>query len=235
MNTKTTMRSYDDFCLVLQEAGFSLAGGNDSGIYSVLPFDWAQEPPSDSPIRWHTGDPETDPWQWRVRVLAERDDVAYAKLFFGKSGYITRSWYPHFLAVRRGGRSFEDDYDDGQFSRAARRIFQAVSARGELAVHDIKGEAGFGREEASAFSKALVELQARMYITVCGEQPKISASGSANGWMSMVYCPTETFFPGIWDEANGLDYREAYEAIAAQARRLNPNVDARKLKKFIEG
>ena len=31
-------------------------------------------------------DPETDPWEWRIRVLDERDDIAYAKLFYKKSG-----------------------------------------------------------------------------------------------------------------------------------------------------
>ncbi len=53
-------------------------------------------------IAWHTEDPETDPWEWRIRVLDEYTDIAYGKLFFRKSGYITKEWYPYFLAVRRG-------------------------------------------------------------------------------------------------------------------------------------
>ena len=229
------IRGYEDFCAALMEAGFSMGGGNASGIYSVLPFDWNEEPAYETPVRWHTGDVQTDPWQWRVRVLREREDIAYAKLFFGKSGYITRPWYPYFLAARRNGRSIEEDYHGGNISRTAMRIYRAVASHGSLAVHDIKRVAAFERVEAAAFSKALVELQSRMHLTVCGEQPKISANGSTNGWMSMEYCLADTFFAGAWDEANALGREAAGEAIARQILTLNPDADARKIKKFIEG
>jgi len=43
-----------------------------------------------APVRWHTGDPGTSPWEWRIRVLDERDDIAYPKRFYKKSGYITK-------------------------------------------------------------------------------------------------------------------------------------------------
>ncbi len=91
---------FQEFCDELLESGFSMGGGNAKGIYAVVPFDW-KNPVQGCPIAWHTGDPETDPWEWRMRVLEERDDIAYGKVFFGVSGYITREWYPYFLAVRR--------------------------------------------------------------------------------------------------------------------------------------
>ncbi|MCA5960928.1 hypothetical protein LC724_11655 [Blautia sp. RD014234] len=90
------IRSYEDFTEVLLEAGFSMGGGSSEGIYSIINWEWDKEPPYETPVRWHTGDRETDPWEWRMRVLDERDDIAYAKCFFKKSGYITRQWYPCF-------------------------------------------------------------------------------------------------------------------------------------------
>ena len=87
------IRNYSDFCEELLKCGFSMGGGNARGIYALISFDWKNVPP-DSPIVWHTGDPETDPWEWRMRVLQERDDIAYGKVFFGASGYITKEWYP---------------------------------------------------------------------------------------------------------------------------------------------
>ena len=69
-------------CEELLAAGFSMAGGNSKGIYAVVPFDWKANDVFDTPVRWHTGEPETDPWEWRMRVLEERDDIAYAKVFF---------------------------------------------------------------------------------------------------------------------------------------------------------
>ncbi|MDR1705655.1 MAG: hypothetical protein LBS19_13355, partial [Clostridiales bacterium] len=99
------LNSFNDFVKILIRAGFSIGGGNNEGIYAVVNHDWTYTPPG-SPIVWHTGDPETDPWEWRVRVLNERSDIAYAKCFFKKSGYITQEFYPYFLALRRGRREF---------------------------------------------------------------------------------------------------------------------------------
>ena len=47
-----------------------------------------------------------------MRVLEERTDIAYSKVFFKTSGFITREWYPYFYAVRRNGESFEEVYRD---------------------------------------------------------------------------------------------------------------------------
>ncbi len=41
------------------------------------------------PVKWHCGDQEVDPWEWRMRVLEERTDIAYSKVFRGTSGFIT--------------------------------------------------------------------------------------------------------------------------------------------------
>ena len=81
------IRNYADFLRELGRAGFSLAGGSSRGIWSVVPFSWEEQPYiTDSPIRWHTEDPETDPWEWRMRLLEEGRGIAYAKLFFRIGG-----------------------------------------------------------------------------------------------------------------------------------------------------
>jgi hypothetical protein len=72
------IKDYNDFVNALLTAGFSIGGGNADGIYAVVPWGWNQEPPYETPVRWHTEDPETDPWEWRIRVLDERDDIAIA-------------------------------------------------------------------------------------------------------------------------------------------------------------
>ena len=114
------IQNYNDFVNSLLDAGFSMGGGNSEGIFSVVSWNWDEAPPYDTSVRWHTGDPETDPWEWRIRVLDEHDDIAYGKLFFKKSGYITKEWYPYFLTVRRGGKDFMDEYADGAISHFAK-------------------------------------------------------------------------------------------------------------------
>ena len=115
------IHNFADFCKELSECGFSMGGGNAKGIYAVIPYDWKEQEFVDSPVKWHTGDPETDPWEWRMRVLEERDDIAYAKVFFKTSGFITKEWYPYFYAVRRNGETFEEAYESGTISQTVRR------------------------------------------------------------------------------------------------------------------
>ena len=171
-----------------------------------------------------------------MRVLEDRDDISYAKVFFQRSGYITRAWAPAFLAARRDGATFDDAYEDGKMSHAAKRVYDVVRAGGALPVHIIRQEAGFGKEEKSRFERAIVELQMRMYITVSGRQQKRSNRGEEYGWASAVYCTTEAFWgEAVCAEAAAIPGTEAAERIAARVRTLNPDVEAKRLAKFIRG
>ena len=49
------LKDFNDFVQILLASGFSIGSGNDEG-------NWRTVPPV-SPIIWHTGDPETDPWE----------------------------------------------------------------------------------------------------------------------------------------------------------------------------
>lgn len=230
------IQNYADFINALLTAGFSMGGGNSEGIYSIITWDWQQEAPYDTPVRWHTGDAETDPWEWRMRVLDERDDIAYGKLFFKKSGYITKEWYPYFLAARRGGKTLEEEYGDGNISYLAKQIYELICEYGSLPVHGIKAMAGITKEDKSKFDKALVELQEKLYLTMCGRQQKLSKKGEEYGWSSTVLCRTEDFFgPEVFKKAAEITEKEAAETITAQILRLNPEANSRKISKFIGG
>ena len=69
-----------------------MGGGNAKGVFALIDYDWLNQDLLDTPVKWHCGDPEVDPWEWRMRVLEERRDIAYAKVFFKTSGFITREW-----------------------------------------------------------------------------------------------------------------------------------------------
>lgn len=228
------IHDFNSFCAELLKAGFSMGGGNSEGIYAVIPFSWDTVLDFNTPIKWHTGDMETDPWEWRMRVLDERDDIAYAKLFFNKSGFITMEWYPYFLRARRDGQSFEDMYQDGKMSHFAKRIYAMVSEHEALPLHAIKQLGGFTKEDKSQFDRALSELQMKMFITMCGRRQKVSAKGEAYGWSSTVFCTVERFFDAeVFSKAATLSMDEACAAIRKQVYLLNPNADEKKIKRFI--
>ena len=223
------IRNYDDFTNALLKSGFSMCGGNDDGIYTIINWNWNEAPPYETKIAWHTGDKETDPWEWRMRVLKERNDIAYAKLFNKKSGFITKEWYSYFLAVRRTDMSFYEAYDDGLMSHAAKRVYEVVEKIGKIPADYIKKEAGFSKEEKSSFDKALVELQMGLFITVCGEE-KLKA------WPSNVFCTTEHFWgEEVFEKASRLPAKVAFDEIKQQILLLNPSALDKKIKKFIFG
>jgi hypothetical protein len=229
------VKNYSDFCRKLLDAGFSMAGGNDEGVFGLIGFDWKNEPPG-SHIRWHTGDPDTDPWEWRIRVLSDQNDVSYAKVFFRKGGYITRAWCPRFLAARREGRDFAAYYADGLASLYAKRIVDTLAGRRGLPVHELKQRAGFGKEDKSRFEKALTDLQMGLFITMSGAAQKQNTYGEEYGWHSTCFCLTEEFWGAdLFEQAAKIGKREAIDAITERVYLLNPNADAKKVQKFILG
>ena len=228
------IHSFDDFCKELVRCGFSMGGGNARGIFALIDFDWTNQDQLDTPVKWHCGDPEVDPWEWRMRVLEERADIAYSKVFFKTSGFITRDWYPCFYAVRRNGESFEEAYARGGISHMAKRIYDIVSS-GEVALHEIKALGGFGKEDKALFDKALVELQMWFFITMTGQRQKQNKYGIEYGWNSTVFTTVEHF----WNQRDftipELDAAESYEMIRQQILKLNPAAEERIIRKFIRG
>ena len=233
---QTQIRDYQDFTAALLQAGFSMGGGNDEGIFALIPWSWDETPPYETPVRWHTGDANTDPWEWRMRVLDERRDIAYGKVFFKKSGFYTRDWAPYFLAARRGKAEFDGAYADGTLSHAAKRIYNTILEYGTLPLHAIKQLAGFGAEDKSRFDSSLTELQMRMFLTMCGRQQKLSQKGEEYGWYSTVFCTTEQFWgEDVFAQAAKIGKDDAVAAITERVRSINPLADEKKINKFILG
>jgi hypothetical protein len=228
------IKNYHDFITALLDAGFSGAvGGKDDGVFGLFRYGWGAE--EETGVHWHTGNPETDPWEWRIRVLSERNDVAYSKIFFRKAGYITKEWYPYFLAARRGGISFEDEYLEGTLSHFSKRIYETVLENGRLSLQEIKRIAGFKREDNSKIDSALTELQMKMYLTICEIGYKVSQKGEEYGFSYTVFSTIETFWSDIVDRAANIGADEAVEKITERLLKLNPNADRKRLKKFIKG
>ena len=223
------IHSFGDFLQDLREAGISMGGENDEGIFGLKEF-------YGSNICWHTEDMETDPWEWRMRVLNECQDIAYGKFFFQKSGYLTKDWYFLFYIVRRGNKTLQEEYEKGNVSQYAKRIYELILEHKELPLHLIKQYGGFSKEDKSKFDAGITWLQMNFYITMCGRARKQSQKGEEYGWSSTVFCLSEDFFEGkIEDYAKKTSFEEAYDKIRNQIDQLNPEAKEAKLRKFITG
>jgi len=225
------IQSYSEFLQSLLEAGFSFAyGGNDQGLFSLLKYDWTNEPP-ESALKWFSCDPELDPCCWRMRLLDERDDISYAKVFFKKAGYITKEWAPYFLAARRP-KPFDEAYADGLITHYAKTVYDYLRENGPTPADRLK----FSKEEKKQYERAAEELQMGLYITLCGQDIKISRKGDEYGWASNVFCTLEEFWPEeVFAQAAAISQEEAEEKITQRLLSINPESNPKKIRKFIYG
>ena len=44
------IKNYNDFVSALLEAGFSMGGGNSEGVFSIITWNWEEQPPYDTPV-----------------------------------------------------------------------------------------------------------------------------------------------------------------------------------------
>lgn len=104
-----------------------------------------------------------------------------------------------------------------------------------MALHEIKSLGGFGKEDKSAFDRAMIELQMGMYITMIGRKQKRSQYGIEYGWNSTVFATVEDFWSERGCAIPELDARKSYEKIRQQILRLNPAAEEKTIRKFILG
>lgn len=221
------IRCYADFLAALRKAGFSMAGSNEH-VFSLCDH-FADN------IRWHTGDPETDPWVWRRRAV-EEGDIAYGKFFFHKGGYITREWLPLFMAVRRDGMELYELYEDGAVTRMEKDAYELICGAGRISFAELKSLMGIRKESTSKFESATVKLQGRLFTVICGESRKFAATGEPYGWPINVFCPIERAFDEeLWEDACSYDAEEAETLIRNRILELNPAADEKAIRKFIRG
>ena len=101
------------------------------------------------PEDWWTGNPERDPWEWRI-LASRRGRVAYGKFFGGRAGFISKEWLPVFANYRRDGYDFDARWDDELASHRQKKImdlFMGENSDQELFSNEVKEQAGFGRAE----------------------------------------------------------------------------------------
>jgi hypothetical protein len=226
------LQNFQDFCDNLLEAGFS--GASPNPIFSVVPFSWNEPAPYPTAVHWHTGNRETDPWEWRIRVLEERKDIAYAKVFYKKAGFITREFYPYFLAIRQTEPDFLSAYQNGTISQIAKRVYEAIESSGSLPMHEIRKQAKISTEDKGKFQTALAELQERLFLTISGRAFRRNAQEEDYGWSSTVLTTTRSFWgEEVFEESAALSPQLAREILEKRISELSPNATPTQRRKFL--
>ena len=175
------------------------------------------------------------PWEWREEIAAG-GEIAYAKLFNKKAGFISREWYPDFANYRRDGYDFDARYDDGLASMASKRIMDVLlEHEAGLLSSDLKALSGFAVKGAKGFDTAMTLLQMQTYITASKFEYKQDKHGRPYGWGIGRYAVSEHVFGADYVTSRYSDQPVgSRERIMEHTAKLFPEAGAKQLEKVLK-
>ncbi len=217
------LTTYEDFVARVESLGFMALSHLLPGLPSL--GDETTE------SLWHTG-LDTDPWRWKDRV-AEEKRLAYGCILGGHKGFVTQRMYPIFYAAFHPTLSMPERWASGTISQKTWRLWQLFEEKGALNVSQVRQTLGVSRKQgASEVDTAIQQLQHEYYITVDGNERKVSAKGELYGWAVIRYRRVVDWVPAGWlDSAKDWPVAEARELILDDGVAMSKDVHRQDLAK----
>lgn len=219
----TKLTCYKEFIERVNELGFMAF----SDILPGLPSLFGETPGEN----WHTGDPETDPWQWKDRA-AEEKKLAFGCVLGGNKGFIAPHMYSLFYSACQPDEHMEELQASGLITPVVWKLWQLFQdGRGLLSTGDIRKEMGVTKKNGgSKVDKAISELERMFYITVAGNRRKTDRFGQPYGWAANVYELVENWIPQEWFSLNqGVSKEEAKDLILDRAQEISGQINRKQL------
>lgn len=220
------INSYDDFIKRVEELGFMPFSNIMEGLTSL-----SEETLEES---WHTGYPDTDPWQWKDRA-AEDKRLAFGCILGGNKGFIAPEMYSVFYRACHPEETMEELYEEGQIDQTVWQLWNIFEEKTLLNTSDIRLEMGVTQKKGgSRVDRAITELQRNFYITVAGNRRKTDKQGKPYGWPANVYDKCLNWVPDTWKaEGSVLSMEDARNSIVQAGLKMNRGIDHKKLYKIL--
>ena len=217
------LTTYEDFVARVESLGFMALSHLLPGLPS-LGDETAES-------QWHTG-LDTDPWRWKDRA-AEEKRLAYGCILGGHKGFVSQRLYPVFYAAFHPPLSMPEQWANGTVSQITWRLWQLFEEHSTLNLSQVRQIMGVSRKQgASAVDAALQQLQHEYYITVDGNERKVSARGEFYGWPVNRYNRVPDWAPAGWlDSAKDWHADEARELILDEGVAMSEGVKRQDLAK----
>ena len=167
-----TITSYKKMTAAIQNCGFLPLFANAVPGFSIEEH---------TPSRYWFSDTVDGPWEWKGPAIRESDCV-YGKFFGGKTGFISREWFPDFANYRRDGYDYDARYEEGLAPYGDKIVYDTLAARGSLLSKDLKVFSGYAHGNRQKFETIVARLQAECYIVIEDFQYEIGRSGTPYGW-----------------------------------------------------
>jgi len=191
------LRSCGDLCGLVEQTGFLPLFRSCVPGFSVEEL---------TPDEYWFKEGVEGPWEWRTMVAACHD-IAYAKLFNGKYGFVSMEVYPHLANYRRDGYDFDARVDDGLVRDSDRRLYELIAGGIQLSSDLRKAFSGKG------FESALTSLQMGTYVTCAGFDRRLNKRGEPYGWEISRYDISENVFGGYCTSAYDDEPKDSLEKI----------------------
>jgi hypothetical protein len=221
------LHHYEDFLERVETLGFLFLTDALPGFPSVLNETGADQ--------WHTGETETDPWQWKDRAAAEKK-LAFGCLLGGHKGFIAPWLHADFMRVCQPAGALEERWHEGALRPAVWDLWQQFEQRPILGSNDLSAWwKGMDHKGNAGLDTAIRELQREFFVTVAGNRQKRNRLGEPYGWPHLLYERVDTWRPTTWPAVAETEPNMA----AARARILDagkkaaPDVSARALAKVL--
>ncbi len=217
---------YQDFLTHVENLGFLF-------LSDVLPgFPSVSSETEES--QWHTGEAETDPWQWKDRAAKEKQ-LAFGCLLGGHKGFIAPKLYPAFLRACQPDGALEERWAEGSLRPAVWEIWQLFEKQAIWGSNELgKFWKNAGNKSTAGLDSALKELQREFWITVAGNRRKLNRLQQPYGWPHLLYERVDTWAPASWVEiAESLTKKGANAAILSAGQAVAPWMEASQLAKIL--
>ena len=214
-----SLTSYQDFVEQVNEMGFLPMSGLTPGLPSL-----GDLTPDGN---WHTGDPDTDPWQWKDRAAREKK-LAYGCILNGQKGFVSSQLYAAFYSAFHPPEPMPVRWAEGLVDRTTWSLWNLFEKQSVVNTFEAHRMLAGNSSSSSRIDSRLQALQAAYYITGAGNARKVSRAGQGYGWPAMRYQRVLDWAPEGWlTDAPGMRVNEAWEIILDAGLAISAAADTR--------
>lgn len=187
-----------------------------------------------SPECWYnSSDGAWSAWEWKGPVIRETG-CAYGKFFEKKACYISPEWFPNFANFRRDGYDFDARYDDGLANYRDKELYELLDQNAPVISKRLKQLGNYKKGGNKGFDTIITRLQSQCYAVISDFVYMKDRFGNPYGWGVAEYSTPERFMGEAFTQAvYNRTPEESFELILSHFKKLFPDEDENKLRKFI--
>ena len=187
-----------------------------------------------SPECWYNcSDGAWSAWEWKGPVIRETG-CAYGKFFEKKACYISPEWFPDFANFRRDGYDFDARYDDGLANYRDKELYELLDQNAPVISKRLKQLGNYKKGGNKGFDTIITRLQSQCYAVISDFVYMKDRFGNPYGWGVAEYSTPERFMGEAFTQAvYNRTPEESFELILSHFKKLFPDEDENKLRKFI--